>query len=186
MLFSFALLSYYIAELAEFCGFAALLVSSMVMTHYAWHNLSPQGKHVTSVTYQALGYVAEATVYCLVGLTFSHNIFTQKICWKFVGLEMIVIVIGRFAAVFISYIITRPCSKSKLTFSQLIFISYSGLVRGAIAFGFLTKISIKFDGEKSRVLSGSINILISLTIVVYGTLTPLLKKLLISKEDSQK
>ena len=28
-----------------------ILTTSLVQSHYAWYNLSPQGKHVTSVTF---------------------------------------------------------------------------------------------------------------------------------------
>jgi NhaP-type Na+/H+ or K+/H+ antiporter len=44
---SFAYISYLVAEFLEASSIVTILVTSIVMAHYAWHNLSPQGKHVT-------------------------------------------------------------------------------------------------------------------------------------------
>jgi len=40
-IFCFALESYYIAAMAGCSGVISLLITSIVTTHYAWHNLSP-------------------------------------------------------------------------------------------------------------------------------------------------
>ena len=50
-LLCFAMISYFLADLIEVSGIVSLLTTAIVMSHYAWHNLSPQGKHVTSVTF---------------------------------------------------------------------------------------------------------------------------------------
>jgi len=43
-------MSYSISEYYEQSAIVTLLVCSLVMSHYGWYNLSPQGKHVSSVT----------------------------------------------------------------------------------------------------------------------------------------
>lgn len=51
ILICFAMCSYFIAEIQQYSGIVTLLTTAIIMAHYAWHNLSPQGKHVTSVTF---------------------------------------------------------------------------------------------------------------------------------------
>jgi NhaP-type Na+/H+ or K+/H+ antiporter len=51
ILICFGLFSYFLSELMEMSGIVSLLTTALIMAHYAWHNLSPQGKHVTSVTF---------------------------------------------------------------------------------------------------------------------------------------
>jgi len=50
-LFSFGYLSYSIAELFSMSGIISLLTCGIVMAHYTWYNLSPQGKHVSSSSF---------------------------------------------------------------------------------------------------------------------------------------
>ena len=44
MIFCFAYICYVISEVAEFSGIISLLTCGIVMAHYTWFNLSPQGK----------------------------------------------------------------------------------------------------------------------------------------------
>lgn len=47
----FAMFSYFLSELFELSGIVTLLTTSLIMSHYAFYNLSPQGKEVTYVTF---------------------------------------------------------------------------------------------------------------------------------------
>jgi len=51
LIFCFGYLSYATGELAHMSGIISLLTSGVVMAHYAWYNLSPQGKHISSVAF---------------------------------------------------------------------------------------------------------------------------------------
>lgn len=51
VMLAFAMISYFVAEIMEVSAIVSLLTTAIIMSHYAWHNLSPQGKHVTSVTF---------------------------------------------------------------------------------------------------------------------------------------
>lgn len=52
-----------------------------------------------------------------------------------------VVITARFLSVYASYGLFRLCSsKNKLSFKELTFIGYGGLIRGAIAFGLVLKI----------------------------------------------
>ena len=68
MLLAFAMLTYYISEIMGQSGITSLVSCALIMAHYTWFNLSPQGKHVTSVTFATFGYAAEAFVFSFVGL----------------------------------------------------------------------------------------------------------------------
>jgi len=43
ILICFALLSYFISEINHYSGIVTLLTTAVIMAHYSWHNLSPQG-----------------------------------------------------------------------------------------------------------------------------------------------
>jgi len=44
IVFCFGYLSYTTAEVFHFSGIISLLTSGIIMAHFAWYNLSPQGK----------------------------------------------------------------------------------------------------------------------------------------------
>ena len=104
----FAMLSYFVSEVCHLSAIVTLLVTSLILSHYAWFNLSPQGKHVTSVTFQTLGYIAEAIVFGYIGLSFLVY-YHEAFSWKFIVAELIIVVVGRFAAVYISYYLFACC-----------------------------------------------------------------------------
>ena len=138
LFFAMALVSYYVGELLHMSAIASLLTTSLVLSHYAFYNLSPQGKHVTSVTFQTLGYMCEATVFAYVGVIFPQELMTQPWCWKFVLCEFVVVIVGRFTAIFVSYYFFELFlgdPKNKLSPAQITFVVYAALIRGAIAFG---------------------------------------------------
>lgn len=149
LFFAIALVSYYVGELLHMSAIVALLTTSIMLSHYAFYNLSPQGKHVTSVTFQTLGYMCEATVFAYVGIIFPQELTERPWCWKFVLVEFAVVIIGRFMAIFIAYFVFECCPgrpENKLTCNQLSFIAYAALIRGAIAFGLSQEISEKHFG----------------------------------------
>jgi hypothetical protein len=70
---------------------------------------------------------------------------------------IVIIVIGRYLAVYISYYVFEclPGSqKNKLNFSQITFIAFAALIRGSIAFGLVLKIKDIFrDNEMKKHLN---------------------------------
>ena len=138
-------MSYYIAESTvilglEMSGIIAILTYAIIQSHYTWYNLSPQGKSTTAVTFAFLGHTAEAAIYCYVGLSLYSTIPGY---WSVVWcvLQFFVIVIGRIIGVFGVFYLFRLCFKKKtISFKELIFICYGGMIRGAIAFALVLKI----------------------------------------------
>lgn len=73
MIFCFGYLSYVTSEVTEQSGIITLLTCGIVMAHYTWFNLSPQGKQSSYIVFQFLGYALEAFVFAYLGLTlFSY------------------------------------------------------------------------------------------------------------------
>jgi len=143
----FAMIGYFVSEIFELSGIVSILCTSLVMSHYAWFNLSPQGKNITSILFQTLGYIAEGTVFIYLGISSIFYLFFKPISWSFIGAMIIIIIVGRYLAVYVSYYIFEclPGSpKNKLSFSQITFIAFAALIRGSIAFGLVLKITDDF------------------------------------------
>lgn len=81
LLIAFAMLGYMVSEMLEFSAICSLLVASIIYSHYTWYNLSPQGQHVTALTFQTLGYMAEALVFAYIGLTSCFYAINYWVSW---------------------------------------------------------------------------------------------------------
>jgi ABC-type microcin C transport system permease subunit YejB len=58
------------------------------MAHYGWYNLSPQGKVLSSASFQVIGFALEAFVFCYLGLSFfSYAGFYWS--WSLIGIEFL-------------------------------------------------------------------------------------------------
>lgn len=63
--------------------------------------------------------------------------------------------------------------KKKVTFRELIFISYSGLIRGAIAFALVLKLDDSLK-EKKVIITTAL-ILVIVTTLIFGSFMPLVQ-----------
>ena len=136
-----------------------------------------------------MGYLAEALVFGYVGIISANNYSSKPVSWTFVLAEFIIVIVGRYAAVFLAYYIFSCCpgnKENKLTVRQLAFISYAALIRGAIAFGLSQNLKPTIFGKTNQdsvlvveVVQSSILSLVIITTVFIGGLTPLVQKLLI-------
>jgi len=142
----FTMLCYYVSEILKQSEITSLVTCAMVLGHYAWYNLSPQGKHVTSVSIQTLGYAAEAFVFVFLGLSVMfYSVYPSS--WQFVLAEFFIVIIGRTLAIWASYYTFSKCKgdkTNKLTLRELTFVSYAALIRGSVAFGLCEKLSDEF------------------------------------------
>ena len=133
------MIAYFVAQKTvilelEMSGIISLLTCSIIQAHYTWYNLSPQGKSTTSVTFSFLGMTAEAAVYSYVGISlFSTIPLYWSLSW--ITAQCVIIIVGRIIAVICTFYLFRLCFKKKtINFRELLFISYGGMIRGAIAF----------------------------------------------------
>jgi NhaP-type Na+/H+ or K+/H+ antiporter len=140
MIFVFGYLSYSVTELFHYSGIISLLVAGVVMSKYSWYNLSPQAKQVTSIAFQVIAYAVEAFVFGYLGITFFSYISLDWSWQLFIGM-LIICVSGRFiGTIGIVKILELFGYKSGIRFKDLIFISYAGVIRGAVAFGLVLRI----------------------------------------------
>lgn len=186
LLICFAMLTYYLSEIAEQSGIASLVTCALVEAHYAWYNLSPQGKHVTSVAFQTFGYGAESFVFSFIGL--SLMFYTDyPYSWQFICAEFFIIIIGRYAAICLSYYMFA-CFKgdqsNKLSFREITFLSYAAFIRGCIAFGLVENL----DGEKfhnKKVIVSSVLCLVISSTCIIGSFTALFKNWVMPSPDAK-
>lgn len=184
LLFSFSLSSYFISDSIKIAGIQmsgiiSLLVCGIVQSQYTYYNLSPQGKQCSLLTSSFLGTAAEAGVYSYIGIALYSLIETWW-SFEFIAAVFVIIVGGRIIAVFSTFYFFRLCFKKKtINFRELCFITYAGMIRGAIAFALVLKIPVEGTPEchgtgcLSKVnydlLVTTTLILVMLTTLIFGT-----------------
>lgn len=184
LLFAFSVLSYFISDSIvianiQMSGIISLLTCGVVQSHYTYYNLSPQGKICSTLVVSFLGVMCEAAVYSYVGIALYSQLSSWW-SWSFIGAQFVIIILGRMCAVFFTFYMFRLCFKKKtINFKELIFITYAGMIRGAIAFALVLRIPV--EGTPSCTTSGCLSqvnydvlvsstlILVVVTTLLFGT-----------------
>jgi NhaP-type Na+/H+ or K+/H+ antiporter len=184
LIFSFGYLAYGTGEVFHQSGIISMLTSGVVMAHYAWYSLSPQGKTVSTIAFQCVGFGAEAFVFAYLGLSFFAYI-GKPWSFEFIAIEMVIIVVGRYCGTLgLVYVMGFFGHKKLLTFRELVFIGYAGMIRGAIAFGLVLKISGVNADTKDVIVTSTITLVI-LTTILYGSLMGLIQKVLVPSKKGE-
>lgn len=140
--------------------------------------MSPQGKSVSAVTFQSLGYFAEALIFSYIGLGIFKSTGSD---WSisFIFIELVLIVVARIISViFIQYTFLVCCRAEKsLKFKECVFLAYAGMIRGAIALGLAIKAEHYFS-EYDFVVT-SVLALVILSTLLFGSFMPLVAKCLL-------
>ena len=177
LLISIAFLTYYIADLFEMSGIISIIVTSVMQAQYSWYNLSPQGKSVSAVTYQTLSYFAEALIFSYIGL----GVFrapAEDWSFSFIGMELLLIVFARIVSVLsVQYTFVLCGAERSLKFKECVFLSYAGMIRGAIALGLAIKAE-HFFTEYNFIVT-SVLALVILSTLLFGSFMPLVAKCLL-------
>jgi NhaP-type Na+/H+ or K+/H+ antiporter len=101
---------------------------------------------------------------------------------------MVIIIVGRLTAVWGVHFAISMCTKEKdITVPELAFISYGGMIRGAIAFGLVLKIPEGDDGtgefkERGVIVTTTLAIVI-ITTVVFGSFMPVVQRALMGAPE---
>ena len=95
-----AIQSYYVGEVLKASGVTSLIACAVMQAQYSWYNLSPQGKHASGITVATLGFLAEAYVFCIIGLGMMNLAATNWAPW-FIIACFIILFIQRMASVLI-------------------------------------------------------------------------------------
>lgn len=187
MIFCVAYIAYVTAELLEFSGIISLLTVGITVAHYGWYSLSPQGKASSTIVFQFLGFAAEAFVFSYLGLTFFSYRFLPW-SWELFTIELVIIIAGRALATIglLSFLKCFCCyereNPSRVTYRELIFIWYAGMIRGAIAFGLVLRIDHSFP-NRDVIVTTCLSLVVSTTIV-FGSTVGLLSKCLKKQDPS--
>ena len=130
------------------------------------------------VTFQIFGFGFEAFVFAYLGLTFSSYTSSHAWSWSFILIELLIIPIGRFfGTVVLIYILVLFKHRKRIEFRELLFISYAGLIRGAIAFGLVLRIEPNIK-EKDVIVTTALTLVI-ITTLLFGSLMPLVQRWLV-------
>uniref|UniRef100_A0A2P2L0H8 Sodium/hydrogen exchanger n=1 Tax=Rhizophora mucronata TaxID=61149 RepID=A0A2P2L0H8_RHIMU len=137
-----AYLSYMLAELFYLSGILTVFFCGIVMSHYAWHNVTESSRVTTKHAFATLSFVAEIFIFLYVGM---DALDIEK--WSFVSdspgtsiavssVLLALVLIGRAAFVFpLSFVsnLSKKSANEKIGFKQQIIIWWAGLMRGAVS-----------------------------------------------------
>lgn len=187
IIFSMAYIAYVLAEMLQQSGIIALLTSGITMAHYGWYNLSPQGQTSSAVVFQFLGFIAEGFVFSYLGLTFFSYRF-MPFSPALIGFEFLFVLLGRSAATLGLIGLLKLCGYEKraaspITFKEVFFICYAGLIRGAIAFGLVLRISPNFAG-RDLIVTTCLSLVV-FTTILFGSTIGLLGSCLFPKHKEE-
>jgi NhaP-type Na+/H+ or K+/H+ antiporter len=136
-----------------------------------------------------LGHSAEAGVYSYIAIALYSNI-PGWWSFEFIVYETILIIFGRVAAIFATFYAFNTCFKSRtLNPKELLFISWGGVIRGAIAFALVLKIptagthtcTIKeedcFTKQNTELMTSSTLVIVYITTLFFGTFMAVVQKI---------
>lgn len=154
-----------------------------MLTHYAYYNLSERTKGTINLQLGTIGFGAEAFVFAYIGISF-FSYARHDWSLEFVAFEFFFVLISRFIGsvglLYISSFIFRY--KRALSFKEAVFLNFSGVIRGAIAFGLVLKLDSNLP-NRSVIITTVLTLVISTTII-FGALMTSLKIVLLRNSDT--
>lgn len=187
LIFIWAYLSYIVSEMLGFSGIISLLTSGVFMASYAWYNLSVGGRLGSNMIFSFLAFLAEGFVFSYLGLTFfSYKNYPWS--YQLILVMMLAILIGRFiGSIGLIYTLKICCYErddpNKMTFKELIFVWYAGMIRGAIAFGLVLRIDDALPAKK--IITTTCLTLVVFTTIAFGSTVGLLGTCLFGSEEKE-
>ncbi|KAL9236253.1 hypothetical protein vseg_010946 [Gypsophila vaccaria] len=195
-----AYLSYTLAELLQLSGILTVFFCGIVMSHYAWYNITENSRTTTRHIFATMSFIAETFIFLYVG-TDVFDIekwrMTKLSLGKSLGVYatvVLLILLGRAAFVFpLSAISNRMNSddqrkSSKISFKNQVIIWWAGLMRGAVsialAFKQFTYSGITLDSVNATMVTVTV-IVVLFTTLVFGFLTKPLVLYLIPHTPAQ-
>nr|GMC70065.1 sodium/hydrogen exchanger 4 isoform X1 [Ipomoea batatas] len=193
-----AYLSYMLAELFNLSGILTVFLCGVLMSHYAWHNVTEGSRITTRHVFATLSFIAETFIFLYVGMD-ALDIEKWKMSdlsvWKSAaasGIVLLVTLVGRAAFVFplsaLSNCMNRNRTRSSsITFKHQVIIWWAGLMRGAVsialAFNQFTFYGITLNPTHATMVTITI-IVVLFSTIVFGFLTKPLVCCLLPCHDS--
>jgi NhaP-type Na+/H+ or K+/H+ antiporter len=127
-----------------------------------------------------IGYGVEAFVFGYLGLAF-FSYASYDWSWQLIICEIVIVIAGRFIGTIGIIKVLELCKyKSGIRFKDLVFISYAGMIRGAVAFGLVLRIDKSID-NRSVIVTTALALVI-FTTVILGSTVATVQKILFGKE----
>ncbi|KAB2044415.1 hypothetical protein ES319_D01G088300v1 [Gossypium barbadense] len=180
-----AYLSYMLAELLDLSGILTVFFCGILMSHYAWYNVTESSRITTRHIFAMMSFVAETFIFLYVGMD-ALDMEKWKMTRLSVGTLMasfgtlvFLILVGRAAFVFplsafSNYLNKHPDRSKPLTFRHQVVIWWAGLMRGAVsialAFKQFTFSGVTWDPVNAAMITNTI-IVVLFTTLVFGFLT---------------
>ncbi|KAG2605768.1 hypothetical protein PVAP13_4NG220400 [Panicum virgatum] len=138
-----AYLSYMLAALLDLSGILTVFFCGIVMSHYAWHNVTANSRITTKHIFATLSFIAETFIFLYVGMDaldidkWKTSKASFKTSISIFGIIILLVLIGRAAFVFPISILSNNMSGSSermpITFKHQVVIWWAGLMRGAVS-----------------------------------------------------
>ncbi|KAK9673818.1 hypothetical protein RND81_12G192100 [Saponaria officinalis] len=181
-----AYLSYTLAELLQLSGILTVFFCGIVMSHYAWHNITENSRITTRHIFATMSFIAETFIFLYVG-TDIFDIEKWKMTKLSVGMSVgiyatvvLLILLGRAAFVFPLSAISNRMNRdnhsktSAISFRTQVIIWWAGLMRGAVsialAFKQFTYSGITLDTVNATMVTVTV-VVVLFTTLVFGFLT---------------
>ncbi|KAI4369420.1 hypothetical protein MLD38_017860 [Melastoma candidum] len=180
-------LSYTMAEMFYLSGILTVFFCGIVMSHYAWHNVTESSR----ACFATLSFIAETFIFLYVGM---DALDIEK--WRFVSdspgtsiavssILLALVLVGRAAFVFpLSFLanLGRKAPKETISFRQQVIIWWAGLMRGAVsmalAYNKFTSAGHTHLQDNAIMITSTITVVLFST-MVFGLMTkPLIRLLL--------
>ncbi|XP_077211435.1 Na+/H+ (sodium hydrogen) exchanger 3 [Tasmannia lanceolata] len=187
-----AYLSYMLAELWHLSGILTVFLCGIVMSHYAWHNVSERSRITTKHMFATMSFIAETFIFLYVGmdaLDIEKWKMTKSSARTSISIYCTIIflvLLGRAAFVFplsaLSNYMSSNTSRTSITLKHQIVIWWAGLMRGAVsialAFNQFTISGVTWDPVHATMVTSTI-IVVLFSTLMFGLLTkPLVSVLL--------
>lgn len=176
-----AYLSYMLAELLQLSGILTVFFCGIVMSHYAWHNVTENSRITTRHIFATMSFIAEVFIFLYVGM---DALDMEK--WKVAKLSfetalgidatvVFLILLGRAAFIFplssLSNRINKHADRTSITFKHQVIIWWAGLMRGAVsialAFKQFTISGVTSDPVNATMVTTTIVVVLFTTLVSY-------------------
>lgn len=175
-----AYLGYVVSEMCHLSGIMTIFCCGMTMSYYTLYNMSSKSRKGSQLAVETIGHAAESFLFAYTGLSLLA-ITEGEISLSFTFLVLFSTFIARAIAIGVSYILLCKLTE-KLDLNQLLIIWFSGLVKGAIAFGLSLQIPIGISRKRSYLVSTTLSVVLLSTIILGGLMSFFAKVVGLSKE----
>ena len=130
-------------------GIMAIFWWGMTMSYYTIYNLSNKSRKGSQLSVQTIGSAAEAFLFVYMGLSL-FGVSSNSISLSFTFSVLVITIISRIFSIAIPYLVLWKLMKfaDSIPFNQLLLLWFSGVIKGAIAFGLSMQIQSSISNKK--------------------------------------